>query len=430
MSAAGEGTTRTLATGAQILDALQRRPGGPELLALARATDGDIALVGGAVRDLLLARDPRELDVIAPDGVLLAQELAATLRTAADAPPRITAHERFGTAIVEWDGARVDIATRRAETYPVPGALPEVRAGNVEEDLQRRDFTVNAIAVPLGGAREGELRCAERALEDLAAACLRVLHERSFVEDPTRLLRMARYGARLDFQPEPHTAALAAQALDVGALATVSPARVGAELRLALGEADAVGAFAAIDRLGVFAALERRLRFDPKLAHRALPLLPRDGRADLLLLAVLLLPIAIDPAEDPEPVMFALLDGWELTAAERERVMRTALVAPSLEREMELADTPSELHDALFAHTIEAVALGGALSGAPSAAREWIDTLRHVRLEITGEDLLAAGIATGPEIGQRLSTALASKLDGELEDGRDAELRAALEGSG
>ncbi|HEX5853595.1 MAG TPA: hypothetical protein VFY36_10935 [Solirubrobacteraceae bacterium] len=419
-----------IATGAQIIDALLARPGGPELLELARARDGDVALVGGAVRDLLLGRGPRELDVTAPDGVLLAQELAASLRTAASDGVRVTAHERFGTAIVEWDGARVDIATRRAESYPAPGALPDVREGSVEEDLKRRDFTVNAIAVPLGGAHEGELLCAPGALEDLAAASLRALHDRSFLEDPTRLLRLARYSARLDFEPEPHTAALAAQALGAGALATVSPARVGAELRLALGEADAVAACAALDRLGVFVALEHRLRFDAELARRALALLPADGCADVLLLAILLLPVAIDLAEDPESVMFELLDGWELTAAERERVMRTALVAPSLEREMELADMPSELYDALFAHTIEAVALGGALGSSGSAACEWIETLRHVRLEITGADLLAAGITTGPEIGQRLSVALTRKLDGELEDGRDAELRAALEGSG
>ncbi len=420
-----------IATGAQIVGALRERPGGPELLALARARDGDVALVGGAVRDLLLGREPRELDVIAPDGAQLAAELAAGLATAGSTDsPRVTAHERFGTATVEWDGGRVDIATRRAESYPAPGALPEVRAGSVQEDLQRRDFTVNAIAVPLGGAHAGELICVPGALEDLAAGRLRVLHDRSFVEDPTRMLRLARYGARLGFEAEAHTAALAAQALNGGALATVTPARVGAELRLALGEADAVAAFAALEQLGVFAVLERRLRFDAGLARRALALLPSDGRADLLLLAVLLLPVAVDPAGDPEPSMFELLDGWELTAPDRERVMRTALVAPSLEREMEIADTPSELHDALFAHTIEAVALGGALGNHSSAAREWIGTLRHVRLEITGADLLAAGIPTGPEVGRRLSAALARKLDGELQGGRDAELRAALEGSG
>jgi tRNA nucleotidyltransferase (CCA-adding enzyme) len=416
-----------MASGTQLLDALRAQPGGSELLALASEGE-DLALVGGAVRDMLLERTPRELDVVVADNAAqLADELSQALRADGDESVATTAHERFGTAVVTWAGGCVDIAARRAESYSVPGALPEVRPGSIEEDLARRDFTVNAIALPLGGPQAGELAYADRALEDLAAGRLRVLHELSFVDDPTRLLRLARYSARLGFEVEPRTAELAAQALAAGALATISLARVGAELRLALGEADPVASLVAIDQLGVLAALEPRLRFDPDLARCALELLPEDGRADLLLLASLLLPVAVDPSEDPEPVMFELLDGWELTAAERERVMRTALVAPSLDTEMELADMPSELHDALFAHTIEAVALGGALGNAASAAREWIETLRHVELRITGDDLLAAGIPTGPEIGRRLSVALARKLDGELDDGRDAELRAAIE---
>ena len=420
-----------MASGAQLLDALRVHPGGSELLALAHTGETDVALVGGAVRDMLLGRSPRELDVVVGEGAApLAERLAESVGAAGAADPRVTVHERFGTAMVEWDAGRVDVAERRAESYPVPGALPEVRRGSVEEDLERRDFTVNAILLPLGGSMVGELVSAEHALEDLVAGRLRVLHDRSFVDDPTRLLRLARYSARLGFEIEPHTAELAAQALAAGALASVSLARVGAELRLALGEADPVAAFAALDQLGVFTALEPRLRFDHDLARAALDLLPEDGRSDLLLLASLLLPIAVDPSEDPEPVMFELLDGWELTVAERQRVMRTALVAPSLDTEMELADMPSELYDALFAHTIEAVALGGALGNAASAAREWIETLRHVELQITGADLLAAGIPTGPEIGRRLGAVLGRKLDGELEDGHDAELRAEIEEGG
>jgi tRNA nucleotidyltransferase (CCA-adding enzyme) len=410
-----------------VCQALRDQPGGRELLELA-ATRPDVALVGGAVRDLLLGRAPRELDV-AVDGesAQFARALAASLDTPVGRDVRATEHERFRTATVAWEGGRIDVAERRAEAYREAGALPDVRAGSIEQDLQRRDFTVNAICVPLGGPQRGQPIPAEHALEDLAASKLRVLHPRSFTDDPTRLLRLARYSARLGFEAEPNTARLAAEALAAGALAAVSPARVGAELRLALGEPDPVAAFASLDRLGVFAALERRLRFDPTLARDALALLPEDGRADLTLVALLLLGVAVDPRTDPEPVMFDLLDGWELPAADRERVTRTALVAPSLEKEMELAETPSELHDALFAHTIEAVAVGGALGNAASAARQWIQVLRHVQLEIGGADLLAAGVPSGPEIGRRLSAALARKLDGELMDGREMELRAAME---
>ncbi len=441
---AGDASDRAPATpaliGERVLDALGDHPGGPQLLTLAGRRE-DVALVGGAVRDLLLGRTPRELDVVVASGAAdFAREFAANLASAdsgacAITPPQTTVHERFGTALVAWAHGRVDIAQRRAESYPAPGALPEIRPGTVEDDLRRRDFTVNAIAVSLGGSRRGETATAAHALEDLAAGRLRVLHERSFVDDPTRLLRLARYSARLGFVPERRTSELAADALAGGALATVSGARVGAELRLALGEEDPVAALSRMSSLGVLAAVHPGLCLSEQVARRALALLPADGRPDLLLMASLLLALSMDPDQDAEAEIHELLDRLEFTAPDRERVMRSALVAPSLVEEMVVAARPSQLHEALFAHTLEAVALGGALGDESTTAcggeaMQWFDRLRHVRLLITGDDLIAAGIPAGPQIGQRLATALARKLDGELSDGREAELAAALEEAG
>jgi tRNA nucleotidyltransferase (CCA-adding enzyme) len=412
------------------LEALAQLPGGRELLALAEERQ-DVSLVGGALRDLLLDLAPRELDVVVErDSPGFARALAASL---AGANPSATEHGRFGTALVQWDGGRVDVAERRAESYPAPGALPEVRPGSLQEDLQRRDFTVNAIALPLGGLHRGELLSVEHSLEDLQAGRLRVLHERSFLDDPTRLLRLARYSARLPLQAEAHTAQLAAEALHAGALASISRARVGAELRLALRETDGVAALRAMSELRALRAIEPRLQLQEALARRALALLPADGRGDLLLMASLLLPLAIDPAEDPEPVMFELLDGLEFTAGDRDRVMRTALVAPGLFRELALASKPSEMYEALWAHTTEAIALGAAMGeGTESVSAEaeiWFERLRHVKLQITGQDLIEAGIPSGPQIGRRLSQTLARRLDGELMPGPEAELEAALEAS-
>lgn len=421
------------------LEQLQRLPGGPELLAAAKLR-GDLALVGGAVRDLLLGHWPRELDVtVAGESAALAATLSASISPSERAYGHAVEpvlHERFGTASVVWDYGRIDIAEQRAERYPVPGALPEVSAGTVAEDLARRDFTVNALRIALGGPDHGRLTAAPKALEDLAAGLLRVLHEDSFSDDPTRMLRLARYQARLGFQIESRTAELAADALATGALSTVSSARIGAELRLALSEAGAVASLQALQQLGVLRAIDASLSFDEMLAHRGLSLLPADGRADLLLLATLLLGIARGGGSKPQAeihgVIHELLDALEFSAGDRDTALAAAMSADALAHELEQAQAPSELHRMLSLHSAEAVALAGASATATATgaaaeqAARWLQTLRHVRLEIDGDDLLAVGVAQGPEIGSRLSAALALKLDGEIAPGRQAELAAAL----
>ncbi len=420
-----------------VLDCLRELPGGPQLLDLAAARE-DVELVGGATRDLLLGRVPRELDVVVADEAeAFANELAHSLGLPSGDPPEqrpsSSFHERFGTALVSWPAGKVDVATRRAESYPAPGALPIVRTGTPDEDLRRRDFTVNAIAIALGGARRGQVRAVAHALDDLAGARLRVMHGRSFLDDPTRLLRLARYRARLDFRAEERTAELAAAALAEDALATVSGSRVGAELRLVLAERDPVAALASESELGVLSALDPPLDLDEALARRALAILPPDGQADLLLLACLLLSPKAEDGADRERAKFALLEELEFAAGHRDRALAAALAGPRLVGQLEDAHAPSQLHEAARGAPLEAVAIAGALaeqSGraqAAEAARRWLSELRHVRLRITGDDLLAAGIPAGPEIGRRLSAALDMRLDGRLDDAPEAQLRAALE---
>lgn len=417
--------------GQHLLDALAHLPGGPQLLAACERREDDVSLVGGAVRDLLLARPPRELDVVVVhDPAGLATQLADALGA------RVTVHERFGTALVEWEEGRVDIAERRAESYAAPGALPDVRAGSVEEDLARRDFTVNAIALTLTGASRGSVHGAEHAIDDLDAGLLRVLHDRSFLDDPTRLWRLARYSARLGFQPEPHTAHLAAAAVAAGALATVSPARVGAELRLALSEADAPAALQRIDELALLTALHPRLRFDGDLARASLDVLASadaTGRRELLMLAILLTSIAAH-TDGVESELYELLNDLEFPAADRDLAIFEAISVQDAAERLAGARTPSQVYQAASHMSPEGVALAGAwgeLHGGRArvaqAAREWLTTIHHVTLQITGDDLLAAGVPQGPEIRRRLDAALLRKLDGTLAgEGRDAELDAAL----
>ncbi|MGI9098304.1 MAG: hypothetical protein ACR2H2_07385 [Solirubrobacteraceae bacterium] len=388
-----------------LLERVRALPCGRRLLEAAARADG-VHLTGGGVRDLLLGREPRELDVVVEGDVTA----LATRLGDVDA-----LHERFGTATVRAGDCRWDLAAARSETYARAGALPDVRGAGIEQDLLRRDVTVNAFALDL---RTGALRAVEHAHEDLEAGCLRVLHDASFLDDPTRLWRIARYVARLGFELEQGTARLAAQAIAAGALETVSGARIGNELRLALGEPDPPAALEVAVGLG----LAPWLVPDRRRTAVALGLLPPgEGRADLVVLGA-----SLDEAADATDAVLAEL---EFTAAEREvlRACRQAgPLAAAAAAAMSAARRPSKLARVLRGVPVEAVAIAGA-DGATAAVRRWLYELRSVRLAITGDDLIAAGVPEGPEIGHRLEATLDRRLDGELEPGRDAQLSAALQ---
>jgi tRNA nucleotidyltransferase (CCA-adding enzyme) len=378
------------------LEALRADPCGARLLRAFAAGEG-VHLVGGAVRDLLLAREPRELDLVVEGDVD-----AAAARLGGE----VTAHDRFGTVLVRADGCAFDLVRARAESYARPGALPEVRPGTLDEDLQRRDVTINAIALGF----DGTLTTVDCALDDLAAGVLRVLHDASFVDDPTRVWRVARYAARLGFGVEERTRSLAAAADP----STVSGDRLGAELRLALREPDPPATFAAVRDLNPRYLPEG---FEPRPAalRAALDLLPDDGRPDLLTLAAC--------TTGMEAVaLLRWLDDMGFPAPERDLVAAASRFVTGAP--LRAARTNAEIARAARGAPAEAVALVGG-----DNARRWLGELRHVRLEIDGRDLLAAGIPEGPEIGARLARALDRKLDGEA-SGREEELAAALEDGG
>jgi tRNA nucleotidyltransferase (CCA-adding enzyme) len=332
-------------------------------------------LVGGVVRDLLLGAPRADLDVAIEGG---ADALAGV---PGYRPER---DEYFLTGRLEAGDQRIDIAQARAETYPRPGALPEVRPASIEEDLARRDFGVNAMAFPL--AEGAELLDPHGGVEDLRAGRLRVLHERSFVDDPTRALRAARYAARFGFDLDPDTARF----LDEADLSTVTEDRIQNELRKIAGEDEPARALQLIVDWGVMPTL------DPAAPARV---------AEVQRLA----------SEPPWA-------GW----ADRELAVMLAIVRPLPQiRELAAANVERPSDGVRLAEPWDAAQL----LVARALGAEWLDRYaeewRHVGLEITGEDLIAAGVPEGRAIGHGLEAALSGKLDGEL-SGRDQELGIAL----
>jgi tRNA nucleotidyltransferase (CCA-adding enzyme) len=393
-----------------LLQRFAQLPAAAPLLERLRDADG-VYLVGGAVRDLFLGVVPLDLDLVV-DGDL------ETATAALGTPARI--HDRFETRTVVIDGYTYDLARARRETYERPGALPTVGPAGIRQDLQRRDFTVNALALGLGGEQRGRLLDVADARDDLRHNRLRVLHDASFVDDPTRLLRLARYAARLRFAVEPRTRELAAAAVATRATDTVSGTRLGTELRLMAAEADPVAALHSLHELGVDADIARGFGLrDPALARRALALLPSDGQPGDLVLAVACIHVA--PAE-----LAPLLDRLAFPAARRNTILAAAQRSSELARALRQSTLPSQIAAAVGGGPVELVALAGALdAGAEAAARTWLEALRHVRLEIDGQDLLDAGVQWGPAVGAGLAGARAAKLDGRAR-GRQAELAEAL----
>jgi tRNA nucleotidyltransferase (CCA-adding enzyme) len=354
----------------------------PELAAICAAASAPTYVVGGAVRDLLLGRGRTDLDVVVVGD-------AFALATGLGAEP--VEHERFGTAKVVLDGHEVDIAGARTETYAQPGALPRVApAATIEQDLSRRDFTINAMAVPLD--EEARLIDLHGGRADLEAGLLRVLHGGSFVDDPTRAIRAARYAARLDLRLEPETEAL----LRATDLDTVSADRRRAELLRLAGEASAPRGFALLREWGLLAA--------------------RSGEDDLV----------------EEVADLAAASPWaeRLAPADRARALLAAALGPA-GRERELAaahpQRPSQAVELARGHDPVELVLARALGA--EWVEEYLERWATVALEIDGADLIAAGVPQGPALGRGLAAALRAKLDGEIE-GREQELAVALTAAG
>ncbi len=391
--------------GVELLERLQEAPGAEVVLGAVGDEPG-VHAVGGSVRDALLDRVPRELDlVVEGDAVAVARRAAARVGGA------LTVHDRFGTATVQADGVAFDLTGARTEHYARPGALPDVALGaSLDEDLARRDFTVHAMAVRLV---DGKVTTYPGARADLDAGRLRVLHDRSFTDDPTRMLRLVRYAARLGFEPSRETDALMAAAIADGALTTVTAPRLGSELLLLLGEPQPA-ALLGLERHGLGRAL---LGEGFRVPGTLVAAVARESR---------LVALAACCTEIPPEGLRARLAAFDFPARERDAVVAAAGSAGRLRRELAGA-SDADLWRVLRGEPIEAAMLvAGGEGPAAEATRRWLDDVRHRRLAITGDDLVAAGLS-GPAVGAALRAATLAMLEGRAPD-RESQLAVGLHG--
>lgn len=380
-----------------------------------------VFLVGGSVRDVLMDRACDDYDFATP----LDPDRIEELVRAAGRRPYLVG-KRFGTVGFKLDSRKVEVTTFRAERYVDDTRRPEVEfLTDLTEDLARRDFTINAIAASLRGEDFGRLADPFGGRRDLAARTLRVLHNLSFIEDPTRLFRAVRYETRYGFRMDERTERLARACIEMGLVGDLSGARLREELVAILEDAHPGRGLARLGELGAAAAVDPALATDPDtvdLVERLRVLgaeLAPEVPAWRLGLAAAARRLAADEA-------YALLYRLKIRRRDADAIAAAVGVAPRLVRALRSRDaTPAEVVALAEPYPADVALVALALEESP-ALRAYLTSWRDVRLSIGGAELAELGLAESPRVGEVLDTLRRRKLNGELA-GRDAELAAARE---
>jgi tRNA nucleotidyltransferase (CCA-adding enzyme) len=419
----GDGAAGAGVSIADKLDALAHlQPVFEAVQAVSEPFDG-VYLVGGAVRDVLMGEPNFDVDIaVEGDGIAFGKALARVLGG------RPVPHEKFGTVVVlHGEGGRIDVATARTEFYDYPGALPAVEQASIRQDLYRRDFTINAMAVSLKGEDFGRLVDYFGGHRDLESRLIRVLHNLSFIDDPTRIFRAIRYENRYGFRMDAHTLALARACVEMELVGELSSARLRDELQDLFSEDRVTDSVRRLAELGIDRAVHARLAADDDAARlieqldglriRYAPSTP----AWRLRLAVLARKMSSTEVLDWS-------DRLKLRRRDAERIADAVTVAPRLRELVAGIKEAAELRAVVEPHDPDGALLALAQAKGKGAKQltRYFEELRGVRLEISGGDLVGLGLGESPRVGAVLEELLRRKLNGQL-DGRSAELEAARE---
>ncbi len=384
-----------------------------------------VYLVGGCVRDLILGQDNYDLDlVIEGQAIELAKELARLYPSRFEI---IATHERFKTATIIFKAEKnyeVDLSTARIEFYEYPAALPQVEESKLKHDLYRRDFSINSLALCLNPGRYGLLIDYFHGLEDIKSKYLRVLHPFSFIEDPTRIIRMVRFATRFNFKIEAKTFELATRAIDIGMLHEISGTRFANELKQVFEDTDIIKA---LDLLWSFSKtlsfLSPNIQYNYKtklklmLAMRMLKRYELNDRF-IVFLGVLL---AESSKEDLNNILKRLM------ISNRNRLIITK-ANQWLKDHEDLKEMPklSQVHHMLTGLSNQSLIIMACVAKPGTFIRrmlqEYTLNLMHIKLNISGKDLIKLGLNEGKEIGEILAHTLEAKIDGKMLNDYDSEL--------
>ncbi len=380
-------------------------------------------LVGGMVRDLLLGVENLDIDItVEGEGIAFAEELAGHLAG------RVQGKTRFGTAVVTFPGKlKVDVATARSECYEYPAALPKVRASSLKEDQWRRDFTINAMSIKLNPGEFGALLDFFGGEKDLKKGVIRALHERSFLDDPTRIFRAVRFAERYGFKIEKHTEELIKEAVKSAMFDELTIERLRDELVLIFNDKKPVRAIEKMAELHELKFIHPRLRFNKELrellkgVEEALIWL-RDSLPEikivpwLLYLAALLDQLTLGEVR-------TTCRRFRLSRKNEEKIIQGKKGKTKRLKELSKKEKllPSRLYKCLEDLPPEALLLFRARAGKEARERMafYLSELRPLRVKVNGNDLQRLGLKPGPQFAGMLKKLLYARLDGRVKTRQD-----------
>lgn len=375
--------------------------------------------VGGFVRDLLMRRENLDIDiVIEGDGIGFAKKFAESLNG------KIKIHDRFKTAVIICpDGYKIDVATARLEYYEKPGALPTVELSSLKLDLYRRDFTINTLAVCLNPGSFGKILDFFNAQRDIKEHTLRILHNLSFVEDPTRAMRAVRFSERFGFTIAPHTENLLKNSVKLELLKRSSSPRIREELKNILKEDRALHAIGRLKNYKLLPLIDSNIKWDEKAerlfenARKSVAwyeLLYRDEKIDPWLVLMLALTDNLKKLELAAFTKRLRIDNKKTRdIIESRAVAIRALHSISAEQ----LPTTSQVFLLLSPLPLELILYIIAKTEKPAVKKtisKYITELRGLRPRLKGKDLLKCGVKEGPRIGQILDKLLYAVIDGKV----------------
>ena len=376
-------------------------------------------LVGGFVRDLILEVDNLDLDiVIEGDGIKFAEKLSAHLGV------KLIRHKRFGTAtIMVKPHLKLDIASARSETYPHPASLPVVKPGNLKDDLFRRDFTVNAMAISINCSDFGTLVDYFSGRSDLSAEKIRVLHDLSFIDDPTRILRGIRFEQRYDFKIEPHTLNLLKNAVKQKLLGKVNPQRTRDELILMFKEKEQAKEIKRLNKLVGFDFISSKisvslrtynlLDFTQKEINWFKETYPRHRRLDVWLIYFMALIDKLSVTEAQELCKkFALNKGEQIRILSFKNI--EAKLSSSLNKKGLLSSEIFYMLEPLSYEVIILLLAKYKTRNLLKNIKVFFDVLNGMRILTSGHDLRRLGVVPGPGYQKLFTEVLEAKLNGKV----------------